>query len=131
MSDLQWDALREVGSLKSLSVSFQSGTAELSYDGKTEIDQMMEVLRHYPRFRIRVRGHTGLGGEPDENQKLSLERAEAVVRYLTVTYNVDPQRARIIGLGSSQPLGRLPAESDRSYQYRLPRVEIALFADSL
>jgi len=131
LSDAQWEALREVGSLKSLNVSFQSGTAELSYDGKTEIDQMMEVLRHYPRFRLRVRGHTGLGGDAKENQRLSLERAEAVVRYLTVTYNVDPQRARIIGLGSSQPLGRLPAESDRSYQYRLPRVEIALLADSL
>jgi outer membrane protein OmpA-like peptidoglycan-associated protein/ABC-type amino acid transport substrate-binding protein len=131
LTDSQWELLREVGSLKALNVSFQSGTAELSYDGKTEIDQMMEVLRHYPRFRIRVRGHTGLGGDAQENQKLSLERAEAVVRYLAVTYNVDPQRARIMGLGSSQPLSRLPAESDRSYQYRLPRVEIALLADSL
>jgi outer membrane protein OmpA-like peptidoglycan-associated protein/ABC-type amino acid transport substrate-binding protein len=131
LSDAQWDALREVGSLKSLNVSFQSGTAELNFEGKSEVDQMMEVLRHYPSFRIRVRGHTGLGGDEQENKKLSRERADAVVRYLSVTYNLDPHRARVIGLGASQPLARMPGEADRAYQYRLPRVEIALLAQAL
>lgn len=129
LDDPQWERLREVGTLKSLNVSFQSGTAELNFDGKTEIDRMMEVLRHYPTFRIRVRGHTALGGDADQNLRLSLERAEAVARYLNVTYNVDPNRARVLGLGSSQPLPQLPGELDRAYQYRLPRVEVSLLAD--
>lgn len=131
LDDAQWDRLREVGTLKSLNVSFQSGTADLSYDGKTEIDRMMEVLRHYPAFRIRVKGHTALAGDPDENLRLSVERAESVARYLNVTYNVDPNRTRVLGLGSTQPLPKLPGESDRAYQYRLPRVEIALLSDVL
>src|SRR4030095_13098727 len=36
LTDEEWAQLREVGTLKALNVSFQSGTADLSYDGKTE-----------------------------------------------------------------------------------------------
>lgn len=131
LSATQWDQLREVGTLKALNVSFQSGTAELSYDGKAEIDRMMDVLRHYPTFRIRVRGHTAMSGDPEQNKLLSLERADAVGRYMNVTYNVDTNRILVVGMGSSQPLTRLPAESDRAYQYRLPRVEVALLSDGI
>ena len=113
LDETQWTRLREVGTLKSLNVSFQSGTAELNYDGKTEIDRMMDVLKHYPTFRIRVLGHTALTGDPEENQRLSLERAEAVARYLNVTYNVDPHRTRVLGLGAGQPLSRLPVKRSR------------------
>jgi outer membrane protein OmpA-like peptidoglycan-associated protein len=130
MADSDWQRLREIGTLKALNVSFQSGTADLSYDGKTEIDGMMDILRHYPAFRIRVRGHTAQSGDPELNRKLSLDRAEAVARYMNVTYNVDPNRIKVIGMGSSQPLPPLPNESDRAYQYRLPRVEVSLLADA-
>jgi len=88
-------------------------------------------VRHYPTFRVQVRGHTALSGDPEENLRLSLDRAEAVARYMNVTYNVDANRVRVRGLGSSQPLPRLPDESDRTFQYRLPRVEISLLADTL
>jgi len=130
LDDAQWDQLRVVGSLKSLNIGFQSGAAELSYEGKTEIDEMMEVLRHYPAFRIRIRGHTALAGDPEENKRLSLERAEAVARYLNVTYSLDPNRARVVGMGAAQPLPRLPGEGDRAYQYRLPRVEVSLLSNT-
>jgi outer membrane protein OmpA-like peptidoglycan-associated protein len=131
LEEAAWKRLREVGTLKSFNVSFQSGTAELGYDGKVELDQMMEILRHYPAFRVLVRGHTALSGDPEENLRLSRDRAEAVARYMHVTYNVDPNRVRVLGLGSSQPLPRLPGEADRAYQYRLPRVEVTLLADAL
>lgn len=130
LADEEWGRLREVGTLKALNVSFQSGTADLSYDGKTEIDGMMEVLRHYPGFRVRVRGHTAQSGDPELNKALSLERADSVARYMNVTYNVDPNRIKVVGMGSAQPLPRQANESDRAYQYRLPRVEVSLLADS-
>ena len=62
---------------------------------------------------MRVRGHTAQSGDPEHNQKLSLERAEAVARYMNVTYNVDPNRIKVLGMGSSQPLPRA-AERIRS-----------------
>ena len=131
LDETGWARLREVGTLKAFNVTFQSGTAELGYDGKVELDRMMEILKHYPTFRVQVRGHTALSGDPEENLRLSLDRAEAVSRYMNVTYNVDTHRVRVRGLGSSQPLPRLPDESDRTFQYRLPRVEVSLLSDTL
>ena len=91
----------------------------------------METLSHYPNFRVVIKGHTGLRGDPEENQLLSQERAESVARYLGVTYNVDSNRLRIVGLGSKLPLPQLPGESERAYSYRLPRVELALVAEAI
>lgn len=126
-----WGALREVGTLRTRPIMFQSGTAELAYDGKVELDRMAESLRHYPNFRILVKGHSGVAGDPDENRRLSKERAESVARYLQVTYSMDENRMRVLGLGGSQPLARLADESERTYAYRLPRVDIVLVAESL
>lgn len=126
-----WSALREVGTLKTLPVVFQSGTAELSLEGKQELDAAMENLKHYPNFRVIVKGHTGVRGSAQENLKLSQERAESVGRYLQVTYGVDPNRLRVVGYGSEKPLPRAPDESERAYGYRLPRVELALVSEVL
>jgi len=131
LSDGGWAALKAVGTLKAVPVVFQSGTAELSYEGKIELDRAMETLAHYPNFRVVIKGHTALRGDAAENQRLSEERAEAAARYLNVTYNVDRNRVRVIGLGSEQPLAREAGESDRAYAYRLPRVELSLVAEAL
>jgi outer membrane protein OmpA-like peptidoglycan-associated protein/ABC-type nitrate/sulfonate/bicarbonate transport system substrate-binding protein len=127
----QWDALREIGTLKIRPIVFQSGVDELTIEGKTELDKAVENLRHYPNFRVEIKGHTGLRGDKSANQKLSQERAEAVVRYLNVTYGIDIDRLRPLGLGSSQPLEQKPGESDRAFNYRLPRVELFLVTEDL
>ena len=61
---------------------------------------------------------------------LSAARARAVMQQLISTYQVNPQRLRAVGYGSSRPLKRLQGESSRSYGYRLPRVEITLLSEA-
>jgi outer membrane protein OmpA-like peptidoglycan-associated protein/ABC-type nitrate/sulfonate/bicarbonate transport system substrate-binding protein len=126
LDEAGWRQLREIGALKIEPVSFRRSAAMLDLTGKQVLDRMAEKLRHYPNFRILVKGHTGLQGDPEANLALSAERAEAVARYLMVTYNLDANRIRALGLGGSAPLPRQPGESDRAYGYRLPRVEISL-----
>ena len=106
-------ALREIGTLKALNVSFQSGTADLSYDGKTEIDGMMDVLRHYPGFRIRVRGHTAQSGDP-ELEPAALARARGRGRALherDLQRRPEPHQGPRHGLGAA---AAAPAERVRS-----------------
>ncbi len=129
LDEAGWKNMREVGALKIQPVTFQTGTAELNLDGKAEIDVAVEALKHYPKFRVLIKGHTGMSGDPEVNKKLSQERAESVLRYLTVTYSIDPNRLRAIGMGSDEPTPRLPNESDRAYTYRLPRVEMYLVSE--
>ncbi len=126
LSDDDWNKLREVGTLKVEPIVFRHGTAELDMLGKEVVDRAVELLKHYPNFRVVIRGHTGTRGDPDENTRLSQERAAAVARYMTVTYNVDPNRIKAVGYGGTQPLPKRPGESERSWQYRLPRVETVL-----
>lgn len=130
LTDAQWAKLSEVGTLKVRPITFQSGTSELSLEGKQELDNAAQNLAHYPNFRIVVRGHTGTRGDVVSNRALSLERAEAVKRYFLITHNIDDARLRAVGYGGERPLTRAGDESDRAYQYRLPRVELYLASDA-
>ena len=79
-----------------------------------------------------IRGHTGPGGSEEENIKLSLERARVVAQYLLAVHNINQNRVRAEGLGSSQPALKKPGESVRAYRYRLSRVEfVAVEEDRL
>jgi outer membrane protein OmpA-like peptidoglycan-associated protein len=131
LSAAEWDALREVGTLRIRPITFQSGVSALSPQDRAEIENAVEALKHYPNYRVVVKGHTGLRGDKEENKKLSQQRADAVKRHIEAVFRVDPSRLRSIGMGSENPLPRRADESDRAYQYRLPRVEMYLVSESL
>ena len=131
LSASEWGQLETIGSLKTRHIVFVSGTSDLTYEGKKQIDEQIVDLNHYPNFRIEIRGHTALRGDKNANQALSQERADAVLRYIEVTHGITANRARAIGYGSSRPLSRLPGESSRKYNYRLPRVEINLVRETI
>ncbi|MDQ7783722.1 MAG: phosphate ABC transporter substrate-binding/OmpA family protein [Desulfomonilaceae bacterium] len=126
LTDEQWNRLTEVGKLKLDPVMFQHGSSDLDMLGKEVLDKAVQLFAHYPNFRLIVKGHTGTKGDPEENQRLSLERAGAVTRYLSVTHSIDPNRMRAVGLGGTEPLPKKDDELLRSWQYRLPRVELVL-----
>ncbi|MFN7973348.1 MAG: OmpA family protein [Acidobacteriota bacterium] len=129
LDDAGWAALRTVGSLKLRPILFQSGTSILTTEGKAAIDETAEALSHYPNFRIRLRGHAAPGGDEDASKALSLDRAEAVGRYLELVHKFDPDRVRPEGLGGAEPLPMEPDENERAYRYRLPRVEFQLLTE--
>lgn len=124
-----WNALREFGTLKVRPIVFQSGTATLGLGDKRELDKAAEALKSYPGFRIEVRGHTKPGGDPTANRQLSQQRADAVARYLQVTYGIDANRLRAIGMGSDQPTSQKAGEKYRAWQDRQARVEVTLMQE--
>lgn len=131
LAEMQWAKLVSFGALKVRPITFGSGSAALTIDGKRQVDELIANLDHYPNFRVEVRGHTGQSGDPAANKQLSSERAESVLRYLEITYGLQPNRWRSVGYGSDTPLPRLAGESDRAYGYRLPRVELVLLTDEI
>jgi len=129
LSESQWKKLSTIGALKLRPISFRSGTYVLDENGHDQIRIIVNNVRHYPNFRILIKGHTGLRGDPEANIKLSKGRAKTVKKELQYTYNVDPNRIRILGIGAKEPMPRLDDESDRSYNNRLKRVEISFLAE--
>ena len=131
LGDAEWDALREIGTLRIRPITFQSGMSGLGEEDKKEIDFAVDALKHYPNYRVVIRGHTGLHGDKKENKRLSLQRADAVKSYIEATYHIDVNRLRTVGMGSDSPLAKKPDESERAYQYRLPRVEMYLVSETM
>lgn len=131
LSKEQWGSLKEVGTMKVEPITFSQGSAELTFEGKEQIDQLVQRVAQYPGFRILVKGHTGTRGDPEANKSLSQERADSVKRYLTITHSFEEDRVWSVGLGGERPLPHEEGESLRAYQYRLPRVEISFAVESL
>jgi outer membrane protein OmpA-like peptidoglycan-associated protein/ABC-type taurine transport system substrate-binding protein len=129
LGEREWKRLKEIGTLKVRPIVFASGSDALTLEGKQQLDLASKNLKHYPAFRVEVRGHTGLRGDKTANVMLSQERADAVIRYLQITHEIDENRFRAIGLGGLKPLAKQPNESNRAYNYRLPRVELVLMGE--
>jgi len=130
LTSQQWAQLREIGTLKILPVVFQSGSANLGFEGSRQLDKAISNLKYYPNYRVIIKGHTGTRGDKIANLALSRKRAEAVSRYLRDTQNIDQNRLHFQGFGSTKPLPRKSGESNRAWQYRLPRVELYLVTDN-
>ena len=121
-----WERLREVGTLKIEPIIFQHGSADLDLFAEEVLKKVVARLQHYPHFRVVVKGHTGLRGDPEQNRMLSQQRADSVAAFLVKKFHIDTNRIRAKGYGADRPLPRLPGESKRTYEHRLLRVEIAL-----
>lgn len=86
---------------------------------------MAEVLKDYDETNILIEGHTDSVGEDAYNQKLSVNRADAVASYLRLK---DVKRNRLVtkGYGESQPIA---SNADDSGQKLNRRVEVVITAN--
>ncbi|MEO1791746.1 MAG: phosphate ABC transporter substrate-binding/OmpA family protein [Cyanobacteria bacterium J06629_19] len=85
-------------------VSFATGSAELTAEGKETLSQLAQEINEFNEQTVAVRviGHTSRTGSADLNQSLSQQRASVVVNTLKglgVTLNILPE-----GKGFSDPL---------------------------
>lgn len=131
ISKNEWGKLKEVGTLKLKPIAFRSGSSELDMHASLELDQAVDKLSHYPRFRIIIKGHTGTQGDNQQNLLLSQRRADSVADYLITKHSFGKNRLHSVGMGSSQPLKKQKNESSRAYQRRLLRVELVLVREEL
>jgi outer membrane protein OmpA-like peptidoglycan-associated protein len=88
-------------------VYFREGTADLTELGQQAAAGMLAMLRSRGMPRVRVIGHADSRGTVAANDRLSLARAQAVVRYLQQN-GYQPGRATAEGRGSREPYKPLP-----------------------
>jgi len=80
-------------------VSFDSNKADLKPGGLSILDRQAEILnQHFPNATVYVCGYTDSTGSDVINDKLSLQRADAVRNYLAAQ-KVDPARMKTLGFG--------------------------------
>lgn len=81
------------------------------------IEEIADQLERYERVWLEVRGHTDDIGGIEFNQRLSEERAKAVVRAL-IERGIDSVRLRPRGMGMLYPLVPNTSEENRAKNRR-------------
>lgn len=98
-------------------VQFETASAELAANSRYELDDLANLLRKYPNMRIEIAGHTDNQGEPEANQTLSDNRAQAVRDYL-VSKGVSADRLSARGYGQTRPKTSNDTEEGRAENRR-------------
>lgn len=83
-------------------IFFDLDKYSLKPESKTELDRLLQLLEDNPTLVIEISGHTDTQGSAEYNQKLSEDRAKAVVDFL-VAFGISRDRFTYKGYGESQP----------------------------
>ncbi len=84
-------------------ILFETAKARILPESYGILDSVAQVMRDYPKIRVRVEGHTDSQGSDSYNMKLSQARAESVMNYL-VQAGIDPSRLEAVGYGETRPI---------------------------
>jgi len=84
---------------------FKTGKTDLPDTAKARLDEVVGQLKNDTKnIFIEIEGHTDNVGAPEYNQKLGLERAEAVKRYLYEQHQVPLHKMNVISYGEEKPV---------------------------
>lgn len=90
---------------KSATVNFKVGSAVLSPEAKTILDDIATQAKNDRAFVIEVRGFASADGSASLNDRLSERRADAVVRYLAQQHEIPLRRIVMpFGYGEAIPV---------------------------
>jgi OOP family OmpA-OmpF porin len=99
-------------------VTFDFNQSAIRVDSRPVLDEAVETLNANRSVHIVIEGHTDSIGSDAYNQALSVQRAEAVYRYL-VNAGIDPERLRAVGFGETRPVASNDTESGRAQNRRV------------
>lgn len=100
--------------------NFKFGKKELPDEAKAKLDQLIEGLKADPKGAyFEIAGYTDSIGSPELNEKLGLERAEAVKRYLYETHQVPLHKINAISYGEENPAADNKTRAGRAQNRRV------------
>lgn len=99
-------------------VLFDTGEAELKSSASRTVLKLVQFLQLNPRRVVRIEGYTDSTGNPDDNLKLSRDRAQSVADML-VDLGVDEKRIKVIGYGDQYPVEANASERGRAQNRRV------------
>jgi OmpA-OmpF porin, OOP family len=99
-------------------VFFPLGESNLLTESSAQLDGLVKMMKENPTMTIRVEGHTDNVGDPDQNRRLSLDRAFNVREYL-VKKGIAGTRIQFKGLGELYPISTNDTEEGRQQNRRV------------
>jgi len=102
-------------------IFYETASAELKSDSKTELERIAIFLNANPDVKIEVSGHTDNVGDKKYNLDLSDKRAQSVYNYL-IANGISASRLSHKGYGDSKPVATNDTEGGRQLNRRTEMV---------
>ena len=100
--------------------NFKFGQAAMPEETKAELDQLVQQLKSEPNGGfIEIEGHTDNTGPKELNERLGLERAENVKRYLYEQHQVPLHKINVISYGEDKPIAPNDTRDGRAQNRRV------------
>ena len=100
--------------------NFKFGQTRLPEEAKQKIDEMVQQQKQDPKnVFIEIEGHTDNVGDKFVNEKVGLERAEAVQRYLYEQYQIPLHKMNVISYGEDKPAAPNKTKAGRAQNRRV------------
>ena len=99
-------------------LNFQTASTELTPDSVQSVGDLTAILKAYPNAHVTLTGHTDNTGDVDANQRLSVDRANAV-KAMLVSGGVPSDRISTAGYGQSRPIAANDTDEGRTRNRRI------------
>lgn len=99
-------------------LDFETGSATLKPSSAEQLKNIAEIMKAYPKVKMKIGGYTDNVGNADANLKLSRKRAENTMQEI-VKLGVDAKRLEAEGYGEKHPVADNSAEEGRAKNRRI------------
>ena len=113
--------------MANVAVTFGFDKAVLTKDDQEQLDTFAAQLTSAKGFILEVTGGTDSTGSAQYNYELSQRRADAVVRYLALKYDIPAHRFYLIGIGQDKAVASNKTAEGRKQNRR---VEVQLLSNA-
>ncbi|MFC5270830.1 OmpA family protein [Adhaeribacter terreus] len=109
----------EVGAKITLNnIFFAQSRSYLRESSFSELNRLVKIMKENPSVVIRLEGHTDNQGDSKLNMQLSIDRVNAVRKYLT-DKGIEKKRIETVGFGDSKPVASNAKEETRRLNRRV------------
>jgi peptidoglycan-associated lipoprotein len=100
--------------------NFKFGRKDLPDEAKAKLDEMMQQIKADPKGAFfEIAGYTDSVGDKTYNEKLGLERAEVVKRYLYEQHQIPLHKMNVISYGEENPVAENKTRTGRAQNRRV------------
>jgi len=99
-------------------VQFEVGSANLTAEAQNILKDVVSAMKASPRVNVEIHGHTDNTGSLELNNRLSLQRADSVKKFL-VENGIAESRLATKGYGPSRPIADNNTEEGRQENRRI------------
>ena len=100
--------------------NFKFNNVDLPDEAKARLDDLISQMKADPKGAFfEIEGHTDNVGPSEVNERIGLERAEAVKKYLYEHHQIPLHKMNVISYGEAKPIGENKTKEGRAQNRRV------------